>query len=688
MKSGLSFYGMPGVIDTPSAEMLPDGEATFTVSMYPDRLRTTLGFQFTPWLYVSYQYTAAKDLFENEREFYGGAYYDRSFGVALRLLEEKQWTPSVVVGINDLVGTGVFASEYIVATKNIQDRFKLSAGVGWGRLGSYGSFKNPLSFIDSRFETRPETDFGEGGTFSASEWFRGPAALFGSAEWAINDKWTALIEYSSDAYDQEVEAVGFDRATPINFGLNYSPRPGIDIGLYSLYGSKIGINASFTTNPKAPPFRGGREVAPPPISPRAGGTVDLAAWGLPSEQLRASDPVALKETVSEAFKKEKLRLEGMEIVGDEVHVAFTNNGFDAQPQALGRASRILAAIIPSEVDTFVLKPLVFGMPTSTIRISRNDLEELEFDPDRVWKSYVRAEVNDAEELSFASFISDSYPQFSGFIRPYFAPSFFDPDQPVRADIGLDIGGSYRPLPGLVLSGVYRQKLLGDRDTVTRMSDSVLPHVRSDLALYDVNSSSYLSHLTAEYFFRPGENLYARGTVGILERMYGGASAELLWKPVDGPLALGGEINYAVQRDFDGGFGFQDYDVVTGHLSAYYDLGKGYFGQVDAGRYLAGDYGATFTLSREFANGVRVGAFATQTDVSYEDFGEGSFDKGFFFEVPFSWLGGVPSRRGFTQVIRPILRDGGARLSVRNRLYENVRDFHDPELRNRWSRYWR
>ena len=165
-------------------------------------------------------------------------------------------------------------------------------------------------------------------------------------------------------------------------------------------------------------------------------------------------------------------------------------------------------------------------------------------------------------------------------------------------------------------------------------------------------------------------------------MYGGVSAELLWKPVEGPLALGGEINYVRQRDYDILFDFRDYEIATGHLSAYYDLGAGYLGQVDAGRYLAGDWGATFSLDREFANGFRIGGFFTLTDVSSQEFGEGAFDKGIRFSMPLSWLTGEPAQRGFGLTLRPVTRDGGARLNVRNRLYEVTRGYHDPELRER------
>jgi hypothetical protein len=148
------------------------------------------------------------------------------------------------------------------------------------------------------------------------------------------------------------------------------------------------------------------------------------------------------------------------------------------------------------------------------------------------------------------------------------------------------------------------------------------------------------------------------------------------------------VNYAVQRDYDMGFGFRDYDVVTGHLSAYYDLSKGFHVQVDAGRYLAGDWGATLSIDREFANGWRVGAFATLTNVSAEQFGEGSFDKGIRFFIPVSWFTGQPSRQSVGTTIRPISRDGGARLDVPDRLYDRVRGGQFGAIDDQWAQVWR
>ena len=178
------------------------------------------------------------------------------------------------------------------------------------------------------------------------------------------------------------------------------------------------------------------------------------------------------------------------------------------------------------------------------------------------------------------------------------------------------------------------------------------------------------------------------TAGYLEGMHGGVSGEVLWKPVEQSWGLGLEANWSRQRDFDQLFGFQDYDVFTGHASLYWDTGyKGLYAQVDAGRYLAGDWGATFTAKRRFANGWELGGFFTLTGVPFDDFGEGSFDKGLMLTVPFNWFLPIESRQDFTYTMRPLTRDGGQRLGVRNRLYPIVSGHDRQALHRDWGSFW-
>jgi hypothetical protein len=363
-------------------------------------------------------------------------------------------------------------------------------------------------------------------------------------------------------------------------------------------------------------------------------------------------------------------------------VIVQNNRWDVEAQAAGRAARVMANTLPPEIEEFTIVFQKRGLPISAVTTARSDLEDLQYDYDATWRSLARAEIEDA-----SSAVQDQ-PKLEYRFGPYTALSFFDPQSPIRADFGAQLDVSYQAVPGLTFDGRFRYPFAGNLGDTVRESDSVIERVRSESFLFAQESELEINRLTAEYLWRPAPDTFARVTTGYLENQYGGVSTEVLWSPIRSRFALGAEVNYARQREFDMLLGFQDYDVVTGHASAYYDLGNGFHTQVDLGRYLAGDWGGTLTVNREFNNGVKVGGYFTLTDVPFGDFGEGSFDKGLRIEIPFSFITGQPSRRVFGQTIQPILRDGGARLNVQNRLYPLVRDYRGPELSDGWGRYLR
>ena len=154
------------------------------------------------------------------------------------------------------------------------------------------------------------------------------------------------------------------------------------------------------------------------------------------------------------------------------------------------------------------------------------------------------------------------------------------------------------------------------------------------------------------------------TAGVLEEMFSGYGLEFLHFDSKKNYAYGFEIFDAYKRDYKLNFDLLDYKVTTGHLNFYY-RNYDYIpfdAKVSYGKYLAGDIGGTLEFSRTFQNGVKFGIFATFTDVSSEDFGEGSFDKGIFFNVPI-----------FSNYInytwRPLTKDPGAKLIRKNTLHD-------------------
>lgn len=678
----LNFYGLPGVIDMPSADQMPDGQIAATVSHFAGTTRTSLTFQAFPRIQATFRYVGLRDF--NSQGF--ETFRDRSFDVRFQLATEGRIRPAFSVGLQDLAGTGIYSGEYVVATKTFDNplslpgRVKISAGLGWGRLGSSGDIGAPFS------ETRPSFDAGStGGEPSVDSWFRGPAAPFAGIEWNLNERWGLKAEYSSDAYLTETGLGIFERKSRLNFGVEYQYSDYLRLGAYYLYGSEIGISAQLQFNPRNPAvpksFAG-----PRPVIVRPTRQANPAAWTTDW----AANPgagEAIRDAIAPELEEEGLNLEALSVRATEAELRIENTRYRNVSIAVGRAARVMARVLPPSVERFRITPVKGGLPLSTVMISRTDIERLEFEPDAAGRLLANVSFEEAPAALPGGVTSpDSYPRFAWSVGPYVAPSYFDPDEPVRVDAGIAAAFNYSPSPGWTFAGEVRGRLVGNVED-GRASNSVLPRVRTDAVQYAAATNVPLNNLYVSRQWKAGEDVYARITAGYLERMYGGVSGELLWKPQDSRLGLGVEANYARQRDFDQRLGFRDYDIVTGHVSAYYEFGGGYLGQLDVGRYLAGDKGATVTITREFTNGWKVGGFFTLTDVSAEEFGEGSFDKGINLTIPIDWFLGKPTTRTVQTTIRPVQRDGGARLIVPGRLYEQVRVGHQSDLVSSWTRVW-
>ncbi|RFU12385.1 YjbH domain-containing protein [Rhodobacteraceae bacterium W635] len=675
----LNFFGAPGLMDMPSAEVMPDGEFSTILSHFGGMTRNTLSFQITPRLSGSFRYSATQDL--NLAGF--STYFDRSFDLRYQLLEQRQgsWLPSVAVGLQDFVGTGILAGEYIVASRSFGETLTVTGGVGWGRLGSYNSIGAPFS------ATRPAFVPGDpGGEIAYDQWFRGQAALFGGIEWQPTDRLGLMLEYSSDAYSLETASGVLDRRSPWNVGVSYQVNPSLRLGAYYMYGSEVGVNLAFSFNPRRPLSPMNHQPNPGPIALRPDRAENPDLWTADW----VADPTArpaLGERLAEALADEGQELVAYNLGPHDAEIRIDNTRYIAVAQALGRAARVMAEFLPPSIETFHITLVDEGLAISTLTVRRSDLEALEQEPDAVEALHSVVGLTAATPTREADLVAGLYPRFDWSLRPYTRSSYFDPDNPILMNIGARLRGSYEVRPGWRVDGALTYRLAGNLDQA-RTSASALPPVRTSGPLYNRNDGVAIETLTFSHARSLGNDFYGRVTAGYLERMYGGVSAELLWRPVGSQLAFGGEVNYAMQRDFDSGFGFRDYDVVTGHLSAYYDMGDGYHVQVDAGRYLAGDWGATLSIDREFRNGWSVGAFMTLTDVSAQQFGEGSFDKGIRFTIPVSWFTGQPSQQTLGSTIRPITRDGGARLDVPGRLYDRVRDGHLGNLDDQWAQVWR
>ena len=229
-------------------------------------------------------------------------------------------------------------------------------------------------------------------------------------------------------------------------------------------------------------------------------------------------------------------------------------------------------------------------------------------------------------------------------------------------------------------------LYNNFDELKLMSDSILPHVRTDIVPYLKESRNFgLTRLQLNYFLNPKKDIYFKFAGGILEEMFGGIGFEALYRPFNSDLAIGAELWRVQQRDFDQRFKFRDYKTTTGYINLYYKEPRSkVIIALKGGRFLAEDSGINFDFSRRFPSGLRIGAFFTLTDISKEEFGEGSFDKGFYFHIPVELFFNRYSKGLAGFGLRPITRDGGAYIIHSHHLWGVTEQAQNANLTRDWD----
>ena len=173
--NSLNNHGSIGLINMPTARFYD--ESSFGVTIYdgnPDQKVTMTSSPFD-WLEASFFYTNIQNQRYCDNEFdpvCSQDYKDKGFNFKLRIKEEGI-LPALAVGINDIAGTGLYSSEYIVGSYGI-NKTDFHFGLGWGMLnGSEQNFKNPLGELDQSFFDRPDFFEGKGGQFQPSRYFSG-----------------------------------------------------------------------------------------------------------------------------------------------------------------------------------------------------------------------------------------------------------------------------------------------------------------------------------------------------------------------------------------------------------------------------------------------------------------------------------------------------------------------------------
>lgn len=280
-----TLFGSRGLIATPSARMAPDGELSAGASFLKNNQHYNLGFQVLPWLETNFRYSGLQHFDPAYK-----VYYDRAFGVKLRLWNEGNWLPAVAVGLDDIIGTGVYNGEYLVASKRFGD-VDTSIGMGWGRRSSAAQFSNPVGLIFPSFKNRVSY-FGQAGGADFKAFFHGEkVGLFGGAVWHTPlEGLSLLVEYDSDRYTHESSTGNFTPKNQINYGLSYAVTDQMQFGLDWLYGRTVGGSFALRLDPVHPQYPQKIEAPPPPLAVRT----DVQQQAALAQMLAARDPARIQ----------------------------------------------------------------------------------------------------------------------------------------------------------------------------------------------------------------------------------------------------------------------------------------------------------------------------------------------------------------------------------------------------------
>ena len=686
-----SDWGGTGLMQTPSARMHDSGYFAFGAARIKPYTHGNVTLQPLGWLEVAFRYTDISNVLYGPSIAGTQSYKDKSIDLKLRALEETATLPEVAVGLHDLTGTGLFSGEYVVASKRTGP-IDWSAGLGWGYMAGRANWANPLSLLGGRFDQRM-IDIGQGGKFNPSAYFHGRTAFFAGLEY--QSPWAPLrlkLEYDSNNYQHEPFGNAYVQRSPFNAGLVYRAGSVVDFSVGIERGNTLMLG--FTLQTQADQLSMPKLSDPPRLT-----VVPNPAAATPTATGTAAAATPMAATRAELIAQTQWQATRIERVGRELQVTFADAEATDLRERVDRAVSVLHRDAPADIDRFALIYRERGVVMARHVINRDAWvrEQTEPLPPRAQTQTVRAEP------------APEHASGAGPRRANLGPEVFEA-APRRFEAGLGMGlqenlGGPDAFLLYQVSAVERWKLrlredlwlqgslnLGLIDNYSRFkydAPSDLPRVRTYIREYLTSSRLTMPTLQLTQVGELAPDHYYSLYGGYLESMFGGVGGEWLYRPFASRLAFGVDANLVEQRNFRQDLRFgqsgdqSGYRVATGHATLYWDTGwNGLRTQVSAGRYLAGDVGGTVLVAREFGNGVQMGAYATKTNVSAAQFGEGSFDKGIFLKIPFDAFSTRSSASQGSFNYHPLTRDGGARLERAVTLMEVTRLRDDRALRVR------
>jgi len=647
--------GETGYINMPSGRIENDGIFRIGYSVSEPYASLWSSISFLPRLELNARYVRIMtgNIWNGNPNWQGyGDYKDKVASGKFILMNEDRNMPTLAIGINDIQGTGLFKSQYLAANKRL-GALDATFGVGKGRIN--GAFA--------------------GARYTPKSW-SGIALV---AEYDAND-------YPHDPFSNTTHIA--QRKKGIGLALEY--QWGWLGSQLSYRDGKPGINIHVSI-----PLEN-REYIPKIDEPSA----DTELVARPTLKQWHNNKMYQQDLTARLLEQDFKNIH-VHASGNTLETTLTNTRISLASRAVGRAARSIILRAPQEVREIKINYTIKDMPFATYTFtdsnqldryfkgleSRKQLapivaidyaDPLQTETTSEIQNDLSVEYStshlDSSEGDIVSFRSENEKLDKVRIAPGLGFYFNDPSGALRYETFVNASYEKQMMESVFFKTATQLTLLQDVDGVRQASNSLLPHVRTDVADYKKDGNFKLTQALLNKYYHPLKRLYIRSSAGLYEEMFGGIGGQMLYFPENSPWAFDISVDALRQRDIGGWLTFRNYSTVTALATLRYHYQPTALSvAIRAGRFLARDQGARIEMKRRFLSGFDVGAWYTLTNGN-DTTNPGSpanpyHDKGVFISISLSSMLTQDSHARPKIILSPWTRDVGQMVISPDDLYD-------------------
>jgi hypothetical protein len=639
--------GITGLMEIPTARVMREESYRVGMSMVRPYWYYYIGATPLDGIEIFGRYTRVEGVSPHLGKGYGD-FKDRALELKYQFIPEGKYMPAIALGIMDPHGTRIYASQYIVASKQIYP-FDFTIGMGNGRFG-----KKPLP-------SRENAGFRIEILQDPKEWLR-DSQFFWGIQFAPSEKYAFMFEYSPILYNKQTQDPAlrkyFKEPVPskYNFGFRWKPLKWTELDLSYQRGDTIGAQLSFN-------FDIGKPMLP---------IIDL-----PYRERLEDRLLPFNKRIGNALLHSGFSDIGITVLGDELWIDLENDRYFYSPKALGVILETIMPLIPESIQRVNITLKKIGIPIFTFKTTRENFTDLHTKKLFLNEFWQLSKIDTGITNLPPDQVYLGRSSFTYGVKPSFETSLEKAEKFFQYRIGIEGWADYRLWNGASLAtGVATYPV----NTITGMEPLSRP-VRSDILNY-VDKTASLDRLMFNQIHKLTPDIYGRIGVGLLEIEYGGVDAEVASPFFDGRLLVGLSGSVVKKREPGNPFKFKKDDwkdfYTTAFLNARLNIPE-YEVSIDTktGRFLAGDIGTRITVSK-FIRGVIISAWYsfTNTSIFHDDKNRGYHDKGILISIPLRLFTGKDSMTSYLYAISPWTRDVGQDIIH----YREIFDFMGRETK--------